>query len=319
MKILVIGGTSFVGRHIVEEALKRGHAVTLFNRGKSNPDLFPGLSRMIGDRRKDAVKLKNEVWDAVIDTSAYTPSDLIPVLTHTSTDLYVFISTVSVYNDFSKGPVAENSSLHKEVMEDSVTAETYGPLKVACEKIVAEHMPEKSLIIRPGIVAGPYDPTDRFTYWALKMREAGEVMIPGNKKRKVQWIDARDLAEFVLNGVEDRTNGTFNLVANPVTMEELVYNLALPGVVPIWIDEKILLQAGVEPFEFPLWLPVDEKYPEGFILASNTKAKETGWQPRSLLNTAKAIRIWKTGSTSKDLKVGISLEREKSINSFIKD
>lgn len=317
MKILVVGGTSFVGRHIVEEAVEKGHSVTLFNRGKSNPGLFSELSRITGDRRLDANKLQNENWDAVIDTSAYTPSDLVPVLNHVSTDHYTFISTISVYDDFSKGPVDENATMHKSIEGDTVTGETYGPLKVACENIVKERCTNNSLIIRPGIVAGAHDPTDRFTYWALKLNEGGEVMIPGSESRKVQWIDARDLAAFIIRNVENRTNGTFNLTANPVTMEELVKTLASPDSVPVWVDDRILLEAGIQPFEFPLWIPESNEHPEGFILADNLKAKETGWQPRGLVETAEAVRTWKNGASSNDLKTGISAGQEEEIQSAL--
>ncbi|MCM3610556.1 NAD-dependent epimerase/dehydratase family protein [Planococcus sp. MERTA32b] len=318
MKILVVGGTSFVGRHIVEEAAAKGHDITLFNRGKSNPGLFSELIRITGDRREDADKLQQEKWDAVIDTSAYTPSDLIPVLSNVTTDHYTFISTISVYDDFSKGPVDEGASLHKSAEGDTVTGETYGPLKVTCEKIVKEHFPDNALIIRPGIVAGAHDPTDRFTYWALKLNESGEAMIPGDRLRKVQWIDARDLAAFIVMNVENRTNGTFNLTANPVTMEELVKTLASADVNPVWVDDRILLEAGIKPFDFPLWIPESEEHPEGFILADNYKAKETGWKPRGLADTADSVRMWKKGAYSYELKIGISEEQKKKIQSIIK-
>lgn len=313
MKILVIGGTSFVGRHIVEEAIKKGHSVTLFNRGKSNPGLFSELPRITGDRRQDADKLENTKWDGVIDTSAYTPLDLIPVLDHISTDHYTFVSTISVYDNFSEGPVTENSSTHKSIDGDEVTGETYGPLKVTCENLVKKRFTNNALIVRPGIVAGPYDPTDRFTYWALKLNEGGEVLIPGSKTRKVQWIDASDLARFVIGNVENRTNGTFNLTANPVTMEELVKTLASPDLVTLWVQDQTLLDAGINPFEIALWIPIDESHPEGFILADNSKAKKTGWQPRELAETAEAVRHWKKDSGSKELKTTISEERERKI------
>ena len=316
MNILVVGGTSFVGRHIVEEAMKRGHAVTLFNRGKSNPGLFSELPRIIGDRRQDANKLHGEKWDAVIDTSAYTPADLTPVLDNISTDHYTFISTISVYDDFSKGSVTEESTLYDGIDGDEVNGKTYGPLKVKCEQILNDRIGEKAMIIRPGIVAGAHDPTDRFTYWALKLQEQGTTVVPGEKSRKVQWIDARDLAEFIVSNVENRTNGTYNLTANPVTMEELVKTLASPEMKPVWVNDEALSDAGISSFEIPFWMPVNEDYPEGFILADNSKAKDTGWQPRGLSETAQAVLLWKTGSVSKDLKTGISQEKERKILAF---
>ncbi len=306
MKILVVGGTSFVGRHIVEEAVKKGHQVTLFNRGKSNPEVFSELPRIIGDRRRDAVKLQNDEWDAVIDTSAYTPADLQPVLENITAAHYTFVSTISVYNDFTKGPVTEDSSLHFGLEEGEVTGESYGPLKVSCEKIVRKYFGDASLIVRPGIVAGAYDPTDRFTYWAMKLKEGGDLLIPGSRSRKIQWIDARDLASFIVSNVENRTNGTFNVTADPVTMEELVKILASPDVHPRWIEDKILIEAGIQPFEIPLWIPIDESYPDGFILADNSRAKETGWKPRSLSETAEAVHMWKNSFSGSGLKTELS-------------
>ncbi|WP_422123787.1 NAD-dependent epimerase/dehydratase family protein [Planococcus sp. X10-3] len=318
MKILVIGGTSFVGRHIVENALDGGHEVTLFNRGKSNPELFTNLPRITGDRKKDAGKLLGIEWDAVIDTSAYTPADLVPILDNITTDHYTFISTISVYDDFSNGPVNENSTIHLGIDSDEVNGKTYGPLKVRCEEIVNERFGEKALIIRPGIVAGAYDPTDRFTYWVLKLKEEGIALIPGDKFRKVQWVDARDLAEFTVSNLENSTNGTYNLTANPVTMEELVKTLASQKMKPVWVSDQILLDTGIKAFQLPLWMPVDKDHPEGYILADNSKAKKRGWQPKSLAETAEAVRRWKYDTLSKDLKTGIKPEIEKELLSLAK-
>ena len=198
-----------------------------------------------------------------------------------------------------------------------MTGETYGPLKVTCEKMVAERFGKNALIIRPGIVAGPHDPTDRFTYWALKLQEPGEVLIPGGKSRKVQWIDARDLAAFVVDNIENRTSGTFNLTANPVTMEELVKKLASSETQPVWIDDAVLLETGIRPFEFPFWLPVNTDYPEGFILADNSEARQTGWSPRSLTETAEAVRLWKKDVVSEELHTGISSEQEQKIKKLM--
>lgn len=313
MKILVVGGTSFVGRHIVEEAISKGHSVTLFNRGKSNPGLFQRLPLITGDRREDAGKLIGESWDAVIDTSAYSPADLIPVLDHISTAHYTFISTISVYDDFSKGAVTEQSTLHEGIEEGEVNGKTYGPLKVKCEEILRERLGEKALIIRPGIVAGAYDPTDRFTYWVLKLKEPGNVLIPGDESRKVQWVDVRDLAEFTIANAENSTNGTFNLTANPVTMKELVKTMGAPEMKPVWIKDSLLMASQVSSFELPFWMPVNEDFPEGFILADNAQAKATGWNPRNLTETEKSVLLWKDDSRSNSLKTGISKEKEQKL------
>lgn len=312
MKILVLGGTNFVGRHIVEEALKKGHSITLFNRGKSNPSIFPELKKIKGDRRNDAWKLAAENWDAVIDTSAYTPSDLTPVFENVKTEHYTFISTISVYDDFRKGAVSEESSVYgEEVKEEQVTAETYGPLKVMCEQLVREKTNDSALIIRPGIVAGPFDPTDRFTYWAVKLAGTSPVLIPGSRKRKIQWIDARDLASFVIEQVEKKATGTFNVVADPCTMEEFIAAAQTQDIENVWVSDEMLLAKGIQAFELPFWLPVSDDYPEGFLTVSNLKAKKAGLKLRSPEETLRDVREW--ASEKRELAAGLSEDREKEI------
>lgn len=159
----------------------------------------------MGDRRRDAGKLASEKWDAVIDTSAYTTTDLKPVLENLITDHYIFISTISVYDDFKDCPVNEDGSVFKtEIAADEVTGQTYGPLKAMCERYIEKNAADNALILRPGIVVGPYDPTDRFTYWIMKLNQKGSVLVPGSRERKLQWIDARDLGEFTVLQMEKR-------------------------------------------------------------------------------------------------------------------
>lgn len=311
MKVLIIGGTSFVGRHIVEELVKKKHEVVLFNRGKSNPGIFPELRKILGDRRKDASKLAGEHWDAVIDTSAYTPADLLPILDNINTDHYTFISTISVYTDFKKGAVKENAAVfEKEVQGDEVTGETYGPLKVMCERYIEERLGDKALIIRPGIVVGPADPTDRFTYWAIKLNTAGPVLVPGSKQRKVQWIDARDLAKFTVSQLEKKAAGVFNVVADPVSMEEFVSIVTLGDTETVWADDHFLLEEGVQTFELPFWIPISTDFPEGFILVNNEKAKNEGLTLQSLEQSAKDTLQWSKEEGISKLKAGISDKKE---------
>ncbi|MBT2570456.1 NAD-dependent epimerase/dehydratase family protein [Planococcus sp. ISL-110] len=314
MKVLIIGGTSFVGRHIVEKLLENGHEVVLFNRGKSNPGIFPELRRIIGDRRKDAVKLANERWDAVIDTSAYTPADLQPILENITTDHYTFISTISVYNNFKQGPVKENVPVPEvEVEGDDVTGETYGPFKVMCERLIEERLSDEALIIRPGIVVGPADPTDRFTYWAIKLNGTGPILIPGTKTRKLQWIDARDLAEFTVSQIEKKATGVFNVVADPVSMEEFVSGVAFGEAETVWVDDRYLLGEGLQAFELPFWIPISADFPEGFMLVDNEKAKNEGLTFRSLEESAKDTLQWSRTEGLSLLKAGIDEEKERDL------
>lgn len=314
MKVLLLGGTSFVGRHMVEELLVKGHEVVLFNRGKSNPTIFPELRRIIGDRRKDAKKLKDEKWDAVLDTSAYTPADLQPILKNITTDHYTFISTISVYDDFKQGPVEENSSIFQQEVEgDKVTGDTYGPLKVMCEKLIKESVGDKGLIIRPGIVIGPFDPTDRFTYWAMKLNDKGTVLIPGSKERKIQWIDARDLAQFTVLQMEKRATGVFNVVADPVSMEEFVLLTTYGEPETVWANDQYLMEQGLQAFELPFWIPFSEDLPDGFILANNEKAKSAGLTFRPLRQSAKETLEWIEKGGDFQLKAGISRKKEQTL------
>lgn len=311
MNILIIGGTSFVGRHIVEAAMQSSHQVTLFNRGVSNPDAFPGLHHISGDRRKDAGKLSGQAWDAVIDTCAYSPADLAPVLENIETELYAFVSTISVYSNYSSGAPTETSAVLDSLPHsDEVTGESYGPLKVQAEKMVMEAFGSHALIVRPSIVAGPHDPTDRFTYWASKLARSGEALIPGGKGRKVQWIDARDLASFVIRQVEERGNGIFNVAADALEMEAFASAVGTGDADAVWIDDSFLLKQGIEPFDIPLWIPVSKEHPEGFIAVRNSKAKRAGLQCRSASETAEDIREWLRTQGDRQLKAGISREKE---------
>ena len=314
MKVLVIGGTSFVGRHIVEALLKKEHEVVLFNRGKSNPHLFPQLQKILGDRRKDAGKLANEKWDAVIDTSAYTPADLKPVLQNLKTNHYIFISTISVYDNFTKGPVKEDGSVYTtKVTGDDVTGQTYGPLKVMCEQYIEKTLSDKALILRPGIVAGPYDPTDRFTYWVMKLNDKGPVLVPGSKNRKIQWIDARDLAEFTVLQMESKTRGVYNVAADAVSMEEIVQKLNGGEAQSVWADDGFLLEQGLKAFELPFWIPISADFPEGFLLVDNEKAKGAGLGMRSVHQSAQDTLEWAQKEGLTRLKAGISVKREREL------
>ncbi len=222
MKLLVLGGTVFLGRHIVAEALAHGHEVTLFNRGQHNPDLFPEVEKLRGNRNGNLETLRGRRWDAVIDTCGY-----IPRLVRASAELlaqsvehYTFISSISVYADFSAPGLNENAPVGKlqdEAIEE-ITGETYGPLKALCEQAMENAMPGRALIIRPGLIVGPHDPTDRFTYWPYRVAQGGEVLAPGHPDRPVQIIDVRDLAKWIMRMVEAGKTGTYNATGPDYTL-----------------------------------------------------------------------------------------------------
>ena len=184
MNLLILGGTVFLGRHLVEAALARGHAVTLFNRGQHNPDLFPEVERLRGDRDGDLQALEGRRWDAVVDTCGYVPRVVraSAEMLAPNVDHYTFISSISVYADTSKPGIDEQAPVGTldDPTTEEVTGESYGPLKALCEQAAEAAMPGRVLNIRPGLIVGPHDPTDRFTYWVRRVAEGGEVLAPGN-------------------------------------------------------------------------------------------------------------------------------------------
>lgn len=300
MKLLVLGGTVFLGRHTVQRAAQRGHVVTMFNRGRTNPDLFPELEHIQGDRDGGLGALKGRKWDAVIDTSGYLPrlvGDSVRALSG-SADQYVFISTISVYADSTQPGIDEDSPVHSppddESIED-VTGETYGPLKVACEQAVQSDFPGPTLIIRPGLIVGPHDPTDRYTYWPRRLARPGRALAPGSPDRPVQFIDVRDLVDWILDMTEAKSLGAYNATGpqKPLTMGELLEQTrqAIDGEAElVWIPEDFLIDAGVDPFsEVPLWLPEEQN---GLLEVDISKALEAGLSIRPLEETAQDTFAW---------------------------
>lgn len=314
MKILVLGGTSFVGRYLVEAAENNGHEVVLFNRGKTNSEVYKHLRHIQGDRRNDAHLVAEEEWDAVFDTCAYSPQDLQPMLDvlKNKTKTYMFISTISVYDDYKNGRPNESSSTFTQKLEsDEVSNATYGPLKVMCEQLVNDTFNEYALIIRPCIVVGPHDPTDRFTYYAQHLREASKVAVPGGNEphRKVQWIDARDMAKWIVRMVEEGKVGTFNVASNPISMDEFIDEVASEQIEKAWISDDVLQAVDLGIRRYPFWMPISKDYPEGFFIVENNHAVDNGLTFRPLAETAHDTREW---ALNRELKAGPTLEQEQA-------
>src|SRR6266487_2610867 len=215
MRILVLGGTQFLGRHFVEAALRGGHEVTLFNRGRTRPQLFPGAEHRRGDRDGDLRSLAGGKWDAVVDTSGFVPRVVqqSAQLLRSRVGRYLFVSSVSVYADFSRPGVDEDAPVARleEETEDH-RSRAYGALKALCEETVRETYGAHTTIVRPGLIVGPWDPTGRFTYWPVRIADGGRVLAPEPRDAPVQVIDARDLAEWCLHLLERDVEGTFNAV-----------------------------------------------------------------------------------------------------------
>jgi len=298
VKLLVLGGTKFLGRHAVDAALAAGHDVTIFTRGETNPELFPEVEHLVGDRdgKLDALARRN--WDGVVDTSGYVPRVVrqSAELLRDAVSRYVFVSSISVYDDFSD-PVDESSPVAK--LEDPSTEEimeAYGALKAACENVVDEVYGDRSARVRAGLIVGPYDPTDRFTYWPRRLALGGEVLGPGSPDAPVQFVDARDLARWLVELALNGPGGTFNATgpAEPLTFAQLLERARAAigsDANVVWVDDQHVLDAEVQPWtELPLWLPGAEY--AGMTRADIRRALEAGLTFRPLEETVVDTLAW---------------------------
>lgn len=333
MKILILGGTIFIGRHLVDAALARGHEVTLFNRGQHGPDLYPQVEHLRGDRRGDLRALEGRQWDAVIDTNGYVPS-VVRASARLLADVvrqYVFISTVSVYADVSVVGVNENSPVHTITPEQLREAEGivppakgvvarayehYGALKALCEQAVEECLPGRVLTVRPGLIVGPYDYSDRFTYWPVRLARGGEVLAPGRPERLIQFIDARDLAGWTIRMVEAGKIGTYNATgpAEPLSMGQILDACRLASgsdATFTWVDEAFLLGEKVQPWsQMPLWLPEEPEY-AGFNALSIARALAAGLTFRPVVETARDTLAWDaTRPAGEEWQAGLAADEE---------
>jgi 2'-hydroxyisoflavone reductase len=302
MKLLILGGTLYLGRHAVEAALARGHQVTLFNRGRTHPELFPGVERLRGDRDGGLAALAGRRWDAVLDTTGYLPRVVRAscALLRESVGHYVFVSSISVYADSTRPGLVETDALAPLPPDspDEVTGETYGPYKALCEQVVLEEFPGRSAVVRAGLIFGPHDPTDRSGYWPMRVASGGDVLAPGRPERPVQLLDVRDLAAWLVRLAETRTSGVFNATGprQPLTMARFLdacREVAGSDARWVWTDEAFLLEQKVRPFsELPLWLP--EQY-QAFETVNCARAVAAGLTFRPLADTIRATLEWARG------------------------
>jgi 2'-hydroxyisoflavone reductase len=311
MKTLVLGGTSFVGRAIVQDLLDRGHEPTLFTRGVTNPDLFPDVPRVTGDRATGDYTGLTGDWDAVVDVSAYYPRQVEEALIAVGEDVgrYLLISTVSVF-DPARAPedgLDEDGPRVAPVRDtEEVTGDTYGGLKVACEDDLVARLGDRATVVRPGIVAGPHDPTERFTYWVRRAAAGGRVALPGDPDQSVQVVDSRDLARLCLLLLEQDRPGFFDAVgpAVPVTMRELVRTCAEAAgtdveVVPVTTDTAL-----------PLVVP--ESFSRVFR-SSRARAEAVGMPATPLVTTAADTLAWDRERGTPELPFGLAPEEEKAL------
>jgi len=295
MRLLVLGGTKFLGRAAVEAALERGHEVTLFNRGETNPELFPEAEKLRGDRGQHLGALEGRTWDAVIDPSGYVPHVVRSSAEALAESVghYLFISSISVYDDFT-APNDEESRLEEladDKPDDRLLEDfsNYGALKVLCERAVAESTPGRHTLVRPGLIVGPHDPTGRFTYWPHRIARGGEVLVPGPPERTVQFVDVRDLAGWVIDLCESKAGGSFNAINEGVSWQALVEtcrDVAGSDADFTYVDGDYLLEQGVgEWMELPLWLQDPEA--AGMHSTDVSRAIEAGLTFRPLTETVR--------------------------------
>jgi 2'-hydroxyisoflavone reductase len=321
MKILILGGTVFLGYHLVQSATKAGHEVTIFSRGKTNPDLFPKIEKLVGDRDGDLASLQGRRWDAVIDTSGYVPRvvrESVNLLKDV-TDHYTFISSISVYRDFLKPGADENCAVGK--LKDPLTEDVsvaYGELKALCEQEVLEGMPGRALVIRPGLIVGPQDPTDRFTYWPARLHKGGTVLAPGNPNSPVQLIDARDLADWTIRMVVQQQTGIYN-AAGPdytLTMQAMLLQCKVEtgsNAELTWLSNEFLLEHEAGPWiELPLWLPGkgDTEKVANMLAVNIEKAVADGLTFRPLSETIKETLTWDLARNHSSRKAGMAMDKE---------
>ena len=320
MRILIIGGTVFLGRALVDATRQGDHRVTLFNRGLSDPDAYPDIETIRGDRDTDLDRLRGRRWDAVIDTCGYRPRQLLQstAALKDAADQYIFISTLSVYPVAGEPQRDESAPLlnWEAGADDTDTDETYGPLKVGCERVVLESFPRSALIIRAGLIVGPFDPTNRFTYWVTRTARGGDAISPP-AEQPLQFIDARDLADFVLRGIENQQSGIFNVTgpAERMTFGEFlpIAKRALGSDVRFHhCGDEFLRGRGVEEFMgLPLWL--HQKAAESFMTFRIDRALAAGLNFRPLTRTVRDTNAWaqkQPGDAKKRADLSVALEQD---------
>jgi 2'-hydroxyisoflavone reductase len=311
-RTLVLGGTAFVGRAVVQEALRRGHRVTMFNRGVTNPALFPGVERLHGDRYSDVSALADRDWDAVIDIAAYHPEavERSVGMLRDHVDRYVFVSTLSVYasHDTTDAQREDGAVLQPDQAVDEGTQ--YGARKAACESLLADALGDRATVARAGLIVGPHDRTNRFVYWPRRMAAGGRVLAPGRPDDPLQFIDVRDLAQWLVGAASTERPGTFNVTGEPVPFAGLLDACRVPGVDAemVWCSTERLLGAGLDPWMgVPLWIGAG-----GWEAANRTdvsRAVAAGLSTRPLVDTISAA----VAHAADDGQPTLSPERERNL------
>ncbi len=329
LKILFLGGTGFLGPHTVQYALDRGHEVTLFNRGNSTENLFPGIEKLVGNRDPDIdaglSALEGRNWDCVIDTSSYVPriAGASAKLLANQCQQYLMVSTISVYAGFSQVGMKENAAVGtlEDATVETIDGATYGPLKAYSEAAVTQHFGNRATIVRPGLIVGPRDRTDRYTYWPVRASRGGNMLCPGDGTDKVQYIDVRDLAEFMVLCVEQNTTGIYNAVSdsNQETVKDMIdtcLSVTDADTNPVWADTDFLTEQGVRPWaDMPVWVP-NQGEMAGMTQVDVSAALAAGMKIRDRKETALDTLNWfNTLPEERQMatRAGMKMEREQEV------
>jgi 2'-hydroxyisoflavone reductase len=339
MKLLVLGGTKFLGRAVVSAALDAGHEVTLFNRGQQDPSAFPGVEQIHGDRTtaEGRAKLEGHAWDAAIDTAPYLPRDVRSICKalHGHVAHYTLVSSISTMASHAASGQDEDSPLahltpEQQAQVDTLSAEGpipakslgefYGPLKVQCEEAARAAYPG-ALIVRPGLIVGPYDGTDRFTYWPARFMKGGDVLAPGKPERPVLFIDVRDLAEWMVRMIAQGQGGTYLATgpASNLTFGELLeacmrvaHERGAPPSRIVWTPDEKLGDVGAW-MELPLWIPASDPDHAGFMTERIDRALAAGLTFRPLEDTIRATLDWDATRPPGPRGAGLDPEKEKAL------
>jgi 2'-hydroxyisoflavone reductase len=329
MRLLVLGGTLFLGRQIVDSGQARGHELTLFNRGRTDPSPIAGVEQIHGDREQDLARLAGRSWDAVIDTSGYWPRAVraSAEMLAENVDRYVFVSSISAYGRFPELGMDEDAATAPDPPADaSDVMEHYAELKASCERMVEGVLPGRTVVIRPGLIVGPLDPTDRFTYWVRRLAEGGRVLAPRAPDQPVQLIDVRDLADWSVRMAEHGAAGAYNATgpAETLTFGPLLERVAAAAgrrSELVWIDEDRLAEAGVLAWdELPVWLDLPRNGDfRGLCAVDIGRALDAGLELRALEETVADTLAWDRqraqmpgppGETPLPPRAGLTRERE---------
>ncbi len=322
LRILILGGTGFIGPHQVRYALSRGHVVTLFNRGRTNTHLFPEVEKLVGDRNGDLEALKGRQWDVVLDNSGFEPHivrDSARLLSG-AVRQYLFVSTQSVYASRAIIDQDETGAVGREgVPEDQWDG--YGPLKALCEREVQSAFPGRSTIVRPPVIVGPGDASDRFTYWVDRIDRGGEVLAPGSPDDPTQFIDVRDLTHWMIRCLENTVTGVYNATGPlaPLGMGGMLYGIRAVTTSEVsftWVDATFLREHEVRPFsDMPLWQPPVGRT-AGFFRMNASRAQAQGLTYRPLADTAAdTLEWWRSESSDRrrEMLAGLPAARESEV------